>query len=51
MSTIVASVLKSKAAEAQTDTRPFNLVAMFCFVGLLASLCMISMGFDVSGSF
>jgi hypothetical protein len=50
MNTIVASVLKSKAAEAQTDTGPFNIVAMFCCVGLLASLCMISLGFDVSGS-
>ncbi len=48
MNTIVASVLKSKAAEARTDTRPFNIVAMFCCVGLLASLCMISMGFDVA---
>jgi hypothetical protein len=49
MNTIAASVLKSKAAEAQTDTRLFNIVAMFCCVGLLASLCMISLGFDVSG--
>ncbi len=49
MNTIVASVLKSKAAEAQTDARPFNIVALFCCIGLLASLCMISLGFDVSG--
>jgi hypothetical protein len=49
MNTIVASVLKSKAAEGQTDTRPFNIVALFCCVGLLASLCMISLGFDISG--
>jgi hypothetical protein len=50
MNTIVASVLKSKAAEARTDTRPFNIIALFCCMGLLASLCMISLGFDVSGS-
>jgi hypothetical protein len=49
MNTIVASVLKSKAAEAQTETRPFNIVALFCCIGLLASVCMISLGFDVSG--
>jgi hypothetical protein len=49
MNTIVASVLKGKAAEAQTDTRPFNIVALFCCMGLLASLCMMSLGFDVSG--
>jgi hypothetical protein len=50
MNTIVASVLKSKAAEAQTDTRPLNVIAMFSCMGLLASLCMMSLGFDVSGS-
>jgi hypothetical protein len=49
MNTIVASVLKNKAAEAHTDTRPFNIVATFCCIGPLASLCMISLGFDVSG--
>jgi hypothetical protein len=49
MNTIVASVLNSKAAEAQTDAPPFTIVAMFCCIGLLAALCMISLGFDVSG--
>jgi hypothetical protein len=49
MNTIVANVLKVKTAEAQTDARPFNIVALFCGVGLLASLCMASLGFDVSG--
>jgi hypothetical protein len=49
MNTLVANVLKSKAAETQTDIRPFQTVALFCCVGLLASLCMASLGFDVSG--
>ena len=49
MNRIVANVLKSKAAEAQTEVRPFSVVAMFCATGLLALLCMASVGFDVSG--
>ncbi len=49
MNTLVANVLKSNAAEAQTDTRPFKTIVLFCCVGLLASLCMASLGFDVSG--
>jgi hypothetical protein len=49
MNTIVANVLKSKAVEARTDARPFNIVALFCSVGLLASLGMAALGFDVSG--
>jgi hypothetical protein len=48
MNTIVANALKSKAAEAQTEARPLNIIALLCGVGLLASLCMASLGFDVS---
>jgi hypothetical protein len=50
MNKITASVLRSQAAEVRADAQPFNIVALFCCVGLLASLCMISLGFDVSGS-
>jgi hypothetical protein len=51
MNTIVANVLMREAEKAQTDTRPFNIVALFCGLGLLASLCMASLGFDVSAGF
>jgi tRNA/tmRNA/rRNA uracil-C5-methylase (TrmA/RlmC/RlmD family) len=49
---IVANVLMHEAARAKTSARPFKIIALFCGVGLLASLCMASMGFDLSaGSF
>jgi hypothetical protein len=47
MNTIVAKILKSKAVEAQAGA--LNVVALFSCVGLLASLCMAILGFDVSG--
>ena len=51
MNTIVANVLKNTAVEAQTGARPLTIVALFCGVGLLASLCMASLGFDVTAEF
>jgi hypothetical protein len=50
MNTIVATVLKSTAEEARAEVRPFNIVALFCGVGLVASLCMAALGIDVSGA-
>jgi hypothetical protein len=50
MNTIVATVLKSTAEEAQADVRPFNAVVLFCGVGLLASLCMAALGVDISSA-
>ena len=50
MDMIVANVLKRNAVEAQTGARPFNIVALFCGVGLLASLCMAALGLDISGT-
>ena len=50
MNTIVATVLKNTAAESQADVDPFNIVALFCGVGLVASLCVAALGFDVSGA-
>jgi hypothetical protein len=51
MNTIVANVLMREAAEAQADARPLKLIALFCTVGLLASLCMASFGFDIGTGF
>jgi hypothetical protein len=51
MNTIVASVLMRGAEKAQTDARPFKIVALFCCAGLLASLCMASLGFGVGAGF
>jgi hypothetical protein len=50
MNTIVATVLKATANEARADVSPFNVVALFCGVGLVASLCMAALGVDVSGA-
>ena len=50
MNTMIATVLKTTAEKAQADVCPFNIVALFCGVGLLASLCMAAMGLDVSGA-
>lgn len=47
MNTIVRDLPKNNTAEAQTAA--LNIVALFCGVGLLASLCMAMLGFDVSG--
>jgi hypothetical protein len=51
MNTIVAGVLMSEAAKAESNTSPFKIVALFCSVGLLASLFMASLGFDVGTGF
>jgi hypothetical protein len=51
MNTIVANVLMREAAKARTDTGPFKIVALFCGVGLLASLGMVWLGFDVGAGF
>jgi len=50
MNTIVATVLKARANEARADVSPFNVVALFCGVGLVVSLCMAALGLDVSGA-
>lgn len=50
MNTMIATVLKTTAEEAQAEVRSFNVIALFCGVDLLASLCMASLGFDVSGA-
>jgi hypothetical protein len=49
MNTIVANALRQQAARAETVTQPFSVVFFFSAFGLLASLCMLSFGFDVSG--
>jgi hypothetical protein len=51
MNTIVANVLMRGAEKAKSDARPFKIVALFCCVGLIASLCMASLGFDVGAGF
>jgi hypothetical protein len=51
MNTIVANVLMREAAKAQTDAEPFKIAALFCSVGLLASLCLVSLGFDIGAGF
>jgi hypothetical protein len=51
MNTIVANVMKHEAARAGSPAHPFKIVAIFCGLGLLASLCMASFGFDIGTGF
>jgi hypothetical protein len=51
VNTVVASVLKREAEKAEIDARPFHIIAVFCGIGLLASLCLMSFGLDISAGF
>jgi hypothetical protein len=51
MNAIVAGVLTREAAKTQAIPHPLTLVALFCGVGLVASLAMASMGFDLGTAF
>ena len=51
MNTIVANVLMREAVRAQSDAGPFRMIALFCGVGLLASLCLVSWGLDLGAGF
>jgi hypothetical protein len=49
MNQIVANVLMREAAKARAGSETLSILILFCSLGLLASLCMMSLGFDVSG--
>jgi hypothetical protein len=51
MNMIVANVLMHEAAKARTKAQPFKIVALFCGVGLVVSLWMTSLGFDLGAGF
>jgi hypothetical protein len=51
MNAIVANVLMREAAKAQTDASPLKTVALFCGAGVLASICMMSVGFEIAAGF
>jgi hypothetical protein len=51
MNAIVANILMDQAAKAQPNTSAFNMVAFFCSVGFIASLCLASLGLDVGSGF
>jgi hypothetical protein len=51
MNAIVANVLMREAAKTQTDANPFKIVALFCGVGLLVSLSIVSLGFEIATGF
>jgi hypothetical protein len=51
MNAIVAGVLAREAAKTQANPHPLTLIALFCGVGLVASLIMVSMGFDLGTEF
>jgi hypothetical protein len=51
MNTVVANVLRHESEKTQTAPHPLTIIALFCGLGLLASLCMMSYGLDVSAGF
>ena len=51
MNALVANVLVREASRTRTDAHPLALIALFCGVGLLASLAMVSLGFDLGAGF
>jgi hypothetical protein len=51
MNAIVANVLMREAAKAQTNASPLKVVALFCCAGLLASLSIASLGFEIVTGF
>ena len=51
MDAIVAGVLTREAAKTQATPHPLTLIALFCSVGLVASLAIASMGFDLGSGF
>lgn len=50
MNAIVANVLKRETVRAQAY-QPFSVIALFCAVGLLASVCVMAVGLDVGAGF
>ena len=51
MNAIVAGVLKRESAKTQANPHPLTLIALFCGVGLVASLALASVGFDLGTGF
>jgi hypothetical protein len=51
MNAIVANVLAREAENVQTNPHPLALIALFCGVGLVASLILVSAGFDLGTAF
>ena len=51
MNAIVADVIERQAAKAQAEPHSLTLIALFCGVGLVAALIMVSMGFDLGAEF
>jgi len=47
MDAIVAGVLAHEATKAQAHPHPLTLIALFCGVGLVSAITMVSMGFDL----
>jgi hypothetical protein len=49
MNTMVANVLIRQATNAERSAQPFKIVALFCSIGLMASLFLATLGVDVTG--
>jgi hypothetical protein len=49
MNQIVVNVLMRQAATARAGSETLSILILLSSLGLLGSLCMMSLGFDVSG--
>jgi hypothetical protein len=46
----ISNVLARAVPEAQADVHPLVTIALFCGVGLVASLCLMTFGLDLSSA-
>jgi hypothetical protein len=51
MNTIVANVLRHESKKTQAAVYPLAIIALFCALGLFASISMMSYGLDISAGF
>lgn len=51
MSSVVHDLYRYRASKTETDAAAFRTVVLFCGAGLLASLVLVSCGFDLGPDF
>ena len=47
MNAIVADVLARETKKIESDPHPLVMIAMFCGIGLVVSIALIAIGFDL----
>jgi len=51
MNTVIANVLKRETAKAWYGAGELTSIAIFCGIGLLASLCLMLSGIEIGAGF